>query len=329
MTSLYSLLAIASLLTTPPNEVPSKSGASPAISATKSLDVKSKLIDPTPLGEFSKLSIPLKRAGNLILIDAKIDSIEGSLIFDTGASTLVLNQTYFRNSWPADDLASASGVNGMLEGPVMRTNVKRFSLSDLYYENLRADVAPLGHLENSREVKILGLIGASIFSRLQVEIDLANEVMYLTKLDRDGNPLQAPSVTNSPDFEIPLRYSKQHMVIETEIGGRKVPFLLDTGAEMTILDSRLPSKCMEAFVPRGRSKLIGSDGRRREVITGTLKEIKLAGVEMKYIPAMIADLGQAFDLPISGIIGYDLFSRGIAVINTRKGLFSMYLYNRN
>lgn len=329
MIGLLHALAITCLFTTPPNELPAKAPVNQARINLSTLDSKSKPIDPTPLGEFTKISIPLKRAGNLILIDAKIDSVEGSLIFDTGASTLVLNQTYFRNAWPADDLASASGVNGMLEGPVMRTNVKRFSLSELYYENLRADVAPLGHLENSREVKILGLIGASIFSRLQVELDLANEIMYLTKLDRDGNPVQQASIQTSPDFEIPLRYSRQHLVIETEVGGKKLPFLLDTGAEMTILDSRLPSKCMEVFVPRGRSKLIGSDGRRREVITGTLKEIRLAGVEMKYIPAMVADLGQAFDLPISGIIGYDLFSRGIAVINTRKGLFSMYLYNRN
>lgn len=297
--------------------------------STSNLSLKNKPVDPTPLGEFTKIAIPLKRAGNLILIDAKIDTIEGSLIFDTGASTLVLNQTYFRNAWPADDLASASGVNGMLEGPVMRTNVSRFSISELYYENLRADVAPLGHLENSREVKILGLIGASIFSRLQVELDMANEVMYLTKLDSDGNPVHPPSTSANPDIEIPLRYSRQHLVVETEIGGRKLPFLLDTGAEMTILDSRLPGKCMEEFVPRGRSKLIGSDGRRKEVITGTLKSINLAGVALKFIPAMVADLGAAFDLPISGIIGYDLLSRGIAVINTRKGLFSMYLYNRN
>ncbi len=293
------------------------------------LSVKTKPIDPTPLGEFKRLAIPLKRAGNLILIDAKIDNIEGSLIFDTGASTLVLNQTYFRKVWPADDLASASGVNGMLEGPVMRTNISRFSISELYYENLRADVAPLGHLENSREVKILGLIGASIFSRLQVELDLANEIMYLTRLDNEGNPIQSGTIEGLPDFELPLRYSNQHMVIETEIGGKKLPFLLDTGAEMTILDSRLPGKCMEVFVPRGRSKLVGSDGKKKEVITGALKAIKMGGVELKFIPAMVADLGQAFDLPISGIIGYDLLSRGIAVINTRKGLFSMYLYNRN
>jgi predicted aspartyl protease len=153
--------------------------------------------------------------------------------------------------------------------------------------------------------------------------------MYLTRLDNEGNPIQSGTLEGLPDFELPLRYSNQHMVIETEIGGKKLPFLLDTGAEMTILDSRLPGKCMEVFVPRGRSKLVGSDGKKKEVITGALKAIKMGGVELKFIPAMVADLGQAFDLPISGIIGYDLLSRGIAVINTRKGLFSMYLYNRN
>src|SRR5512138_3041409 len=44
-------------------------------------------------------TIPLKRAGRLFMIEVVIDGITGNLIFDTGASKLVLNSTYFRNSW--------------------------------------------------------------------------------------------------------------------------------------------------------------------------------------------------------------------------------------
>jgi len=49
-----------------------------------------------PMGNFQSITIPLKRAGRLFLIEATIDDQEGNLVFDTGSSGLVLNKTYFR-----------------------------------------------------------------------------------------------------------------------------------------------------------------------------------------------------------------------------------------
>jgi hypothetical protein len=44
------------------------------------------------------VNIPLKRAGNLLLIETVIDGVQGHLIFDSGAAAqLVLNKTYFRD----------------------------------------------------------------------------------------------------------------------------------------------------------------------------------------------------------------------------------------
>ncbi len=50
----------------------------------------------TVSGSLSSIVIPLKQAGRLFLIEARIDDQEGNLIFDTGATGLVLNRTYFR-----------------------------------------------------------------------------------------------------------------------------------------------------------------------------------------------------------------------------------------
>jgi hypothetical protein len=41
--------------------------------------------------------IPFSRAGNLIVVKAKADTIEGNFILDTGAPNLVLNIVYFRD----------------------------------------------------------------------------------------------------------------------------------------------------------------------------------------------------------------------------------------
>src|SRR5438105_532292 len=41
--------------------------------------------------------IPFNRIGNLMVIKAKADTVEGNFIVDTGAPGLVLNITYFRD----------------------------------------------------------------------------------------------------------------------------------------------------------------------------------------------------------------------------------------
>ncbi|MEZ5173535.1 MAG: hypothetical protein R2850_08510 [Bacteroidia bacterium] len=52
--------------------------------------------DPVPEGEIQSLTLPLKRAGNLILLEVMVDGVRGNFILDTGAPHLVLNTTYFR-----------------------------------------------------------------------------------------------------------------------------------------------------------------------------------------------------------------------------------------
>ena len=49
-------------------------------------------------GNFVGVTIPLKRAGRLFLLDGILDNVSGNFIFDTGDSGLVLNKTYFRSS---------------------------------------------------------------------------------------------------------------------------------------------------------------------------------------------------------------------------------------
>ncbi|MBK7441147.1 MAG: hypothetical protein IPI65_06360 [Bacteroidetes bacterium] len=58
-------------------------------------DVDKGFDDPIPQGEFDELFIPLKRVQNLFLIEARVDSLVGNFILDTGAPHLVLNKTYF------------------------------------------------------------------------------------------------------------------------------------------------------------------------------------------------------------------------------------------
>jgi hypothetical protein len=102
-----------------------------------------------PQGDFETLVIPLKRAQNLLLVEAKVDSIEGNFILDTGAPYLVLNKTYFRKGKEADGTRS-EGVTGQ-GGTVFHTTIDRLQIDELYFESLKADLVNLGHIEDEKE----------------------------------------------------------------------------------------------------------------------------------------------------------------------------------
>src|SRR5438270_12969719 len=72
--------------------------------------------------------IPFSRAGNLILVQAKADSMEGNFILDTGAPFLVLNLTYFRD-YPATVISDGeqSGITGSTPS-ISQTFIKQLTL---------------------------------------------------------------------------------------------------------------------------------------------------------------------------------------------------------
>jgi predicted aspartyl protease len=129
-------------------------------------------------------AIPLKRAGRLLLIEAVIDGIEGNLIFDTGATGLVLNRTYFRNRVLMEGEHSM-GITGSA-GNLGCVIAEKLQIGDLYYENVKADVSELGHIENRRGIKVIGLLGFGMIRELETVIDVAHNELYLYRIDRRG-----------------------------------------------------------------------------------------------------------------------------------------------
>ncbi|MDB5149424.1 MAG: hypothetical protein JWQ57_3444, partial [Mucilaginibacter sp.] len=159
--------------------------------------------DLSPTGDFKTLVIPIKRAGNLIVIEAQIDTLEGNFVLDTGAPYLVLNETYFRDL-PHVAEQESGGVNG-LAGNSFTTYIRNLNILDLHYPKLRADVTDLSAIENGRGIKILGLLGTRLFSDFAVTVDLFRNTLYIQKLDEKGNIPEAEKVFHDRFMVSPFR----------------------------------------------------------------------------------------------------------------------------
>jgi predicted aspartyl protease len=258
--------------------------------------------------------IPFTRAGNLILIEATVDGQTGNFILDTGAPYLVLNKTYFRSYQEKKD-ASAYGIAG--ETSVLKTWVENLTIHKIGYKNLVADLTELGHIENKRGVKILGLIGVSMFTDLEIIIDLSQSVIHVNRTDKSGAPINQIKFESSGD-EIPFFLSKNVILVYGYISGKKYKFCFDTGAEISVLSSKLPKPVYDQVKVNRRFMINGTAGSKVEVLGGELSGVLIGTCQLKNLKVLIANLdamGRGYGTELDGMLGFDFLTKGKVSIN--------------
>lgn len=273
---------------------------------------------PLPKGDFNSLVIPVKRVGNLIIVEATVDGLKGNFILDTGAPYLVLNATYFRDYQEVFDQV-ATDVNGN-QLPQKVARVEKLKLSELYYEYLDADVSDLSAIENKRGIKILGLLGVNLFMRMEMELDLQNQQLTFRKVDRQGRCLEDREDALPKGFNLAFELRNNAIIAPGKINEEPLRFCFDTGAEALLLDNKLPAAVYEKLRVSRRTTLLGAGGKETEVLLAYLQEAEL-GVKFGGCSAVIADLdliGAAYGSRVDAFVGYDILRQGKVSINFIK-----------
>jgi hypothetical protein len=288
-----------------------------------------ELGDSDPYGDFKVLTVPFKRAGNLIIVEAQIDSLEGNFVLDTGAPYLILNATYFRDLLPIKE-HEATGVNGVTDGSFTAI-VHNFSLGfDLHYDRLVADVTDLSGIENSKKIKILGLLGTRLFAKLAITIDISKNLLYVHKVDKQGEILPSEKVFGPPDIKTPFKYMNDVVFIKGNVSDKSIWFAFDTGAETNMLDLHVPKSIIKSLQVINRSNVVGVGGTSYEIIYAHFDKLIIGNypsISNRVLVSNLENIGKAYGYNVDGILGYDFFSRGIFTINFAKKEFEMYIYN--
>ena len=269
------------------------------------------IIDPVISADSSSAIIPFVRAGNLILIQGKADTSTGLFVLDTGTPGLVLNITYFRH-YPTSSPIESSGVTGSVNIAV-QTSVDSFQLGTFSYHHVEADLINLGHIENSKGIKILGLLGLQLFERFEMIIDYVNERIYLHQIGKkEATTYRDPQLADSAAYHIiPIDIEEHKMIVYLYLKGRKLKFIIDSGAENNVLDSRLPTKVFEQVEITRRVTLNGSGNHKVEALYGDLKGLRLGDRDVGSLPFLITNLQSmcdAYNNCIDGMLGFDFLS---------------------
>jgi hypothetical protein len=269
--------------------------------------------DPIISTDSPSCIIPFTRAGNLILVQGRVDTTFGNFILDTGAPNLVLNITYFR-SYPVTSNSDQeqSGISGPA-GQRIQSEINQFTLGPIRYNKLEADMVNLGHIETSKGVRILGLLGIQLFRQFEIIIDYEKNLIHLHLISKkEAKTYKSELLKDSADYSvIPFDITDNKIITKLEIAGKQLRFIIDCGAETNLLDSRLPDRIFENVVFGRRVKITGSSDKKIEAMYGDLSNMKIGNLTINSLPVLITNLEKTCLSYISctdGILGFDFLS---------------------
>jgi predicted aspartyl protease len=268
--------------------------------------------------------IPLKQVGRLFLIEATVDGEHGNLVFDTGANGLVINSTYFR-SHVVSGKPSSYGITGSV-AVAGRITVEQVEFAGLVYKNLKADAANLGHIENQRGVKILGLVGFGMMRNLEIVFDAKNSELRLFRIDKNGDRINKHSPAFNADQTQEIETLANILLVKADICNKTLNFCFDTGAETNAISSFSNKKVICTLTITRRTVLKGAGAVNSEVLFGRMDDFSFGGKQIPGMETIITNLealSQAYGTTIDGMLGYSFMQKGVVCINFVKKQFGI------
>ncbi|MGG5486565.1 hypothetical protein [Gaetbulibacter sp. PBL-D1] len=266
--------------------------------------------------------IPFKLIDHLIVVEAKLLGKEGNFIIDTGSETLILNKVHFPIKYSHNKKKNeTSGVVNIVDDPLER-QLSQFVIQNLILENKTSDVIDLSHIERTKKMNLLGVIGYNILKDYEVFIDLYLNQITLTKTDRFGEKLDKyvylEKITDSIDFKL-----KNHtIVLNATVNGQNLKMGLDSAAELNQINKSVSKKVLKYFHPKERLMLTGASNSKIEVLAGKLHRVKLSETiyfgPMNTILTNLSKMNEAFGTKLDGVLGFEFFQQKRTIINYKK-----------
>lgn len=263
----------------------------------------------------NNITVPFQRVGNLIVVSGQIGDQIGNFVLDTGAPYLVLNETYFEDARPSGEVAG--GVNAVVE--IAHLKVDTLLIPGHEWLDLEADVTNLGGIEDAKGIKILGLLGMSLFKDFELTINYFESQLYLRRVDKKGVLIDTAGVKKvSPLFIGKLKNKDNHIFTTVRIGNKKLSACVDTGAEACVLNNDLPDDVWKYLEVKGRFLLSGVGNQQTEVLSAKLTEMSFDKYKVKNIRLVItnlAGLSEAYGKEVDCVLGYTLLAGYVVTFN--------------
>ncbi len=229
---------------------------------------------------------------------------DGRLQLDTGTDVLLLDPKVAR-SLELDTIGRAE-VAGMGGGDLRARGM--VALPTLEAGHLRANNLPalLADDERLEERGRSGIVGLSPF--LDGVADWDRRGSRLT-LWRTGTPAKQV-LGKEPTADLPVLWVRGIPLVPVTVDGKgPYPFILDTGADATLL-SEEGTRALGMHLNSGKFQAGVGRGASGPFLTGFVEAVRVgfAGREEPFPWLRVADIPRRFPLPVFGVLGMDVLS---------------------
>jgi hypothetical protein len=161
---------------------------------------------------------------------------------------------------------------------------------------------------------------------MEIIIDAKNNELKLYRIDKAGNRTNTASNTFQPDHTQKIGSTNNILFIEGKIGGKKLNFCFDTGAETNVISSYSNKSVLNTLTITRRSGLSGSGSSGSEVLFGRMNDFTIGDrqiPDMETIVTNLDALSEAYGTKIDGMLGYNFIEQGTLCINFVKKQFGI------
>lgn len=261
------------------------------------------------------MTVPFQRVGNLIVVSGQIGDQIGNFVLDTGAPYLVLNETYFEDARQSGEVAG--GVNATVQ--VSKLTVDTLMIPGYEWLGLEADVTNLGGIEDAKGIKILGLLGVSLFHKFELSINYFESQLYLRTLNEKGLVIDSTDALQRREvYSGKITSKNNHIFTTVKIGKKKLMACIDTGAEACVLNNDLPDAVWDYLEVKGRFLLRGVGDQQTEVLSAKLSELSFDKYAVKNVRLVITNLqglSEAYGKEVDFVLGYTLLAGYVVTFN--------------
>jgi hypothetical protein len=261
------------------------------------------VFNPSVFGNMK--AIPFKMVNNLIIIEIDIETKTGNFILDTGSDAILLNSNYKLRSNKESTFQTVNGLTNTEE-----TKISHLKIGDITKENISAYNTNLSNIENFLNLKIAGIIGADFFNPHSIFLDFESNVI---KFYESAPDITLFNFSNHIDFQMIIGVP----TTELKIGNQIYTFILDSGASIHLIDSKLMNKHRENFEKLQSSVKVESVGHSNSASKYIIKRFTINNTYLNDHTCLVkdfTDFNKKGEPEISGLLSISKLSeKGIMI----------------
>ena len=281
-------------------------------------------------------TVALRRSvGPHLEVSAKINGMSGRFLVDTGAQITVVDARSLKK-FHLTAVKTGVRVIGAVGGPGERIEAAlagTLRVGPCEASPFLLGVSDLGALNQGRPRgggPFDGILGADVLQNFGIVIDCAGLQLYARPSSNGAPGGLGPFLAAQGYRDVPMKRSSiSDFEVVANVNKRRVLWLVDTGAAITLLDATVSRKA-GVKLKRTNFTVGGAGGGRRRIDIGIVDNLKLSSVQMGSAVIAASDisvnaaLNEPGKVPIDGYLGADFLREKRAVIDCAQ----MHLYLR-